>query len=545
VSTKTPKKRTSLSGWLDEGAPGRSLATFKNCIALSGDGRGYTGCDWAAKMGFPVGMTALYAVLLGIVTWRHEMWRDELQAWLIARDSQSIADLFHNLRYETHPALWYLLLYIPAHVSWNPVSMQVINWLLATCNAWLILSARRLVWYIRILLVFGFFPFYLYGATARSYMLALLLLTAAARCFLNEHMRPRLGLALLALAIYTHVFAIPLVGVLYVGLVYFSAPNSWRRPGGLLRKSEFWVAGAVLLASLLVAYLTIRPPADMQSVYYGEGKSPVWDSFLMIGCRSWITFLPVPRSDLPKGWADLFVPNDHPTVQSAAISLALLALLGGSLRTRRARFIFLGSALVEAIAFAATIQSPQPWHYGFIFAGLILALLTDAYPVPGEPRRSWFPDPVASLVMFTCLAIQVAAAVSVSAMDLVRPFSETKEASTWLKQAGYDRNPIVIDQDFVGPGLVGYMQLKRVYYSRCQCYGSFIVFNRKWGMDRNVTPQELESIYHSAQMPVVVVTNKQLDLTTVGQLRLRPLQFFDHHPVLPSEAVFVYLQSPA
>jgi len=40
----------------------------------------------------------------------HEMWRDELQAWLIARDSKNILELFINLKYEGHPALWYLLL---------------------------------------------------------------------------------------------------------------------------------------------------------------------------------------------------------------------------------------------------------------------------------------------------------------------------------------------------------------------------------------------------------------------------------------------------
>ncbi len=36
----------------------------------------------------------------------HALWQDEWQAWLLARDSRSLAELFHNLRYEGHPALW-------------------------------------------------------------------------------------------------------------------------------------------------------------------------------------------------------------------------------------------------------------------------------------------------------------------------------------------------------------------------------------------------------------------------------------------------------
>src|SRR5262245_42119218 len=65
------------------------------------------------------------AVAIAAVTARHEMFRDELQAWLIARDSHSLPDLFHNMRYEGHPAVWQMLLYFPAHLSWNPLSMQV------------------------------------------------------------------------------------------------------------------------------------------------------------------------------------------------------------------------------------------------------------------------------------------------------------------------------------------------------------------------------------------------------------------------------------
>ena len=53
MSTKTLENQTFLSGWLDEGAPGRSLAAFRSCIAPSGGDGVYTGCDWAAKMEIP------------------------------------------------------------------------------------------------------------------------------------------------------------------------------------------------------------------------------------------------------------------------------------------------------------------------------------------------------------------------------------------------------------------------------------------------------------------------------------------------------------
>ena len=39
----------------------------------------------------------------------HEIWRDEAQAWLIARDTP-LKDLFSVLKHEGHPAGWFLLL---------------------------------------------------------------------------------------------------------------------------------------------------------------------------------------------------------------------------------------------------------------------------------------------------------------------------------------------------------------------------------------------------------------------------------------------------
>ena len=53
MSIKTLENRTLLPDWLDEGAPGQAVATLRSCTAPSGGGRGYSGGDWAAKIGIP------------------------------------------------------------------------------------------------------------------------------------------------------------------------------------------------------------------------------------------------------------------------------------------------------------------------------------------------------------------------------------------------------------------------------------------------------------------------------------------------------------
>ena len=79
------------------------------------------------------GVLVLVFVSVGFVgILNHEMWRDEMQAWLIAGASSSIGNLFDNLRYEGHPGLWHIGLYLLSRFTHNPFAMQVVHLMLAT-----------------------------------------------------------------------------------------------------------------------------------------------------------------------------------------------------------------------------------------------------------------------------------------------------------------------------------------------------------------------------------------------------------------------------
>ena len=61
----------------------------------------------------------------------HELWGDEFHSWNIAKASGSMAELFHNIRYEGHPPLWYLILWISSKFTHNPAAMQLVHWLIS------------------------------------------------------------------------------------------------------------------------------------------------------------------------------------------------------------------------------------------------------------------------------------------------------------------------------------------------------------------------------------------------------------------------------
>src|SRR5689334_12634149 len=82
---------------------------------------------------------ALYAALLAIGIAHHEIWRDEAQAWLLARDSGTPLALLHAMRYEGHPPIWHLLLWLLSRATSAPLAMQVLHGLIALLGAALFL----------------------------------------------------------------------------------------------------------------------------------------------------------------------------------------------------------------------------------------------------------------------------------------------------------------------------------------------------------------------------------------------------------------------
>ena len=70
------------------------------------------------------GLFAL-ANAVGLAT--HEMWRDELQQWMIALDADGVTSLLANMRFEGVTPLWHLCLFGLSRLTAHPASMQIVR----------------------------------------------------------------------------------------------------------------------------------------------------------------------------------------------------------------------------------------------------------------------------------------------------------------------------------------------------------------------------------------------------------------------------------
>lgn len=194
-----------------------------------------------------------YAVLLVIGVIHHEPWADEAQAWQMARVIPLGHLVFHQLRYENHPALWYLVLASAQHLG---LRYDNIGWIVATFNfagVAILISRAPFRPIVRYALALTFFLSFQYAIVARGYALAPLLLFALAATWRNKNaLWTALLLGVMA-NLELHFFVIGIgFAVIYVMEL---------REGQRVR--YLYAAAVVILALYLFAALTMFPrPVD-------------------------------------------------------------------------------------------------------------------------------------------------------------------------------------------------------------------------------------------------------------------------------------------
>ena len=119
--------------------------------------------------------TAGYLALSAVKIARHQMWRDELQSWSLARSSSSLGALISRVRYEQHPPGWYLLLWVISKFTSSPEAVQVLLFVLVAVTVIYIVWVAPFPLPLRFCLLFGYFLLFEYSTIGRPYILDFLL----------------------------------------------------------------------------------------------------------------------------------------------------------------------------------------------------------------------------------------------------------------------------------------------------------------------------------------------------------------------------------
>jgi len=241
-------------------------------------------------------VVAVFAIVAAMVLARHEMWLDELNPWDIARDARSLRELFYNMRFEPHPPLWYLCLYVLTRLTRNPIAMQVFHGAIATASVALLAYrspfSRRDVW----LLAFGYYLVFEYCAISRGYALGVFL--ALCCCALASVKRPRTILIAILLALLTNTSAFGIIVAAALAVAIFP----WSR----LDRRDLAIAVAILIAGVCASIWSLIPSPESrfaQDRYTHFAAARVDDVGRLLGTA----YFPLPDFTRASPWNSSFL----------------------------------------------------------------------------------------------------------------------------------------------------------------------------------------------------------------------------------------------
>lgn len=154
-----------------------------------------------------------YCFAMFYLFYTHENWRDEAQAWLLARDL-NLWELIQQMAYEGHLCLWHLLLKPLTMLNLPYFSMNILSMLfVASAAGWMLWKAPiPLPWQAAAL--FSSAMLFHLPVVSRSYCLIPAFLFFNATVYPSRHEKPLLYGLSIALLVQTHIFMLGLAGIL-------------------------------------------------------------------------------------------------------------------------------------------------------------------------------------------------------------------------------------------------------------------------------------------------------------------------------------------
>jgi hypothetical protein len=468
---------------------------------------------------YALALTVAFAAVGLAAVSRHEMWGDELQAWLIATHSESLGELFRALRYEGHPPLWYLLLYGVSRATSSFAAMRVLHVAVAAAAVFVFARYAPFSRLQKCLFAFGYFPFYEYGVICRNYGLGLLALFGFCAAFRPGPHKNYLRLAvLLALLVQTNVYAVMIAAALVAGM--FHEIGGFRGLGRFFgeRRAERLAAVALLAASVVTVLVVMFPPDDRTAFDWREHDEPAGLAIAL--SVPWNGYVPLPAFS-SQFWNTNVVPTGWTT---AALGMAFVAASILCLARKRTALVVYATGAAATTAFTFFLYYGNTRHHGHLFV-LFVASLWLAARLPEE--AAWPPalDALArrardwsGRVFTALLVVHVAAAVVAVVVDWRRPFSNAERVAAFVRAARAGDQLVAGDIDNAAIGVSAFLG-EDVYHPRSDRMGSFVVWdNRRLELDAPTLLGKVRAKAHERGEDVIYVVNYPLEDPSVEKI---------------------------
>jgi len=467
----------------------------------------------------------IFAATTAFTLYHHEIWLDEMQAWLLAKDT-SLHELFALLHYEGHPGLWHLLLKFATVFSQSPVAMQMVHWLIATISAGLFLYHAPFSLVEKILLVFGYYHSYEYAVISRNYGLGwLFVITSLVLYDRNRYLA--MGASLVALA-HSHLFGCIIAVAFALG---FAASKKGRQFAHELPRRAI-VLYLIIFVGVTASLVSLYPNADIGLV-----------TLFVDGRQKLVAFLNaviggvLPLMDQTY-WFQSFLPIDLRLPVTMLVMLAIAYFFWSVLILKESThaLLFYFAATTGLLVFFYFFYSGQVRHHGYLFlaflAGYWLKKSSEAMTNHSERETR------GSIAFLLVLLTHFGAAIVAHVIDIGKPFSQAHKVAAFLAQEKFRDHLIVGDADYHATSIAG-LSGRPIYSAKTGLPQTYVTWNLISA--RSVSASENirfgQSLRDKSEM-VLVVAGK-IRATEYMTANLQILQSFEG-AVVSSENFYVF-----
>lgn len=173
-------------------------------------------------------LTVLFAgwiIFNGILLAGHELWRDEANVWLLARELSPL-QLFKEIRYQGHPCLWYLLVMPFAKAGFPFKTLSVLSYLVMAAAAGIFTYKAPFSPITKLVCLISPVFSYYYSVVARNYCLIAVILILLAFIYPKRNEKPVLYGLLLGLLVQADTIALAGAGLISMMWLWEGASKS-------------------------------------------------------------------------------------------------------------------------------------------------------------------------------------------------------------------------------------------------------------------------------------------------------------------------------
>ncbi len=424
-------------------------------------------------VGVPLRLVAVTAVvaLIGLTLRSHEMWYDELRAWALVSEADSLVEVAGSLRYEGHPIGWYVPLWFLSRVTGDPDAMQLVQLVVATATTWVLVMRTPFRFVVQLGLALSNAFAYEYLALSRSYGMTLLFVLLATDALARAQPRRGLAAGWLVAASFTHLLGAALAVAVVGGL----AVDGWRRRRRTAARSPGLGAAAVVLLGAALAVASAWPaPGGRRASRLLDAPVFGGRSQRLVGAVSASLEGMAPVPTVPVRWgATIWAQVPGPLAVLAGVGLAVL-VAAALWRWATARWVWISGWVVLTSFFLVAYPPKGLRHTGFLLVLLVVALwfavVEDraAGPGPAGPVPAWL-SKLGSLAVLAVLAVQVATGVVRSVDDWRSTFSGIEDVAALVDEAGL-RDRLVSPDPASGVAVVLDVQTRSLLTGRSERY---------------------------------------------------------------------------